>query len=118
MTKSHGAFVGPNIDDQLVILLIRHGQIGFKLAEGSVPSLVQIIAAGRDLDQADIAAVDGLRFRRPMFCGSCKSMFCSSNGRVMTKMINNTNAKSSSGVMLISLSVTSELRWENRLILP
>jgi len=35
-------------------------------------------------------------------------------GVVITKMINNTNAKSSSGVILISLNVTSELRWENR----
>ena len=31
------AFVGPNINDQLVILLIGHGQIGFKLADGNVP---------------------------------------------------------------------------------
>jgi hypothetical protein len=33
---------------------------------------------------------------------------------VITKMISNTNARSSNGVMLISLSVTSELRWEKR----
>src|ERR1017187_8204673 len=32
----------------------------------------------------------------------------------MMKMINSTNARSSSGVMLMSLSVTSELRCENR----
>src|SRR5436309_2144079 len=41
-------------------------------------------------------------------------MLCSSNGVVMTKMISNTKAKSSNGVMLISLKVTSELRWEKR----
>src|SRR5512138_3020471 len=39
------------------------------------------------------------------------------NGVVMTKMISSTNARSSSGVMLISLSVTRALRWENRRIL-
>src|SRR6185503_6500067 len=37
-------------------------------------------------------------------------------GVVMTKMISNTNARSSSGVILMSLSVTSELRCENRRI--
>ena len=37
-------------------------------------------------------------------------VFASSNGRVMMKMMSNTNAKSNSGVMLISFRVTSELR--------
>src|SRR5258706_15698690 len=46
--------------------------------------------------------------------GSFKLMLCSSSGVVMTKMINSTNARSSSGVMLISLNVTRALRWENR----
>jgi len=35
---------------------------------------------------------------------------------VMTKIINNTNARSNSGVMLISLKVTNELRCEKRLM--
>ena len=35
-------------------------------------------------------------------------------GVVMMKIISSTNAKSSKGVTLISLSVTSELRWEKR----
>ena len=39
---------------------------------------------------------------------------CSRRGVVITKMINNTNARSNSGVMLISLNVTSELRCEKR----
>ena len=47
---------------------------------------------------------------------SFRFMLCSSNGVVMTKMISKTNAKSSSGVMLISLNVTSALRWEKRRI--
>ena len=34
-------------------------------------------------------------------------MLCSSSGVVMTKMMSSTNARSSSGVMLISLKVTS-----------
>ena len=46
--------------------------------------------------------------------GSLISMPPVSKGVVMTKIISNTNAKSSSGVMLISLSVTSELRCEKR----
>ena len=39
---------------------------------------------------------------------------CSSNGVVITKMMSKTNAKSSSGVILISANVTNELRWEKR----
>src|SRR5437016_3802802 len=46
--------------------------------------------------------------------GSFSSRLCSSSGVVMTKIISNTNARSSNGVMLMSLKVTSELRWENR----
>src|ERR1051326_1286156 len=48
--------------------------------------------------------------------GNFKSIPFSSSGVVMTKMISNTNARSSSGVMLMSLSVTSELRCEKRLM--
>ena len=40
----------------------------------------------------------------------------SNSGVVMTKMINSTNARSNSGVMLISLSVTRCVRWEKRFI--
>src|SRR5687768_7635825 len=43
-------------------------------------------------------------------------MLCSNSGVVITKIINNTNARSSSGVMLMSLSVTKEFRCENRRI--
>src|SRR3954447_7795948 len=53
---------------------------------------------------------------RPMLDGNCISTVCSSNGRVMTKIIRSTNARSNSGVMLISFNVTSELRWEKRRI--
>src|SRR5439155_12129167 len=35
---------------------------------------------------------------------------------VITKMINKTNARSSNGVILISLNVTRALRWEKRRI--
>ena len=42
----------------------------------------------------------------PVPVGSFRSSPYSSNGVVMTKMINNTNARSSSGVTLISLNVT------------
>src|SRR5439155_22667075 len=48
--------------------------------------------------------------------GNFSSRLCSSRGVVITKMINNTNARSSNGVILISLNVTSELRWEKRRI--
>src|SRR5215475_12523783 len=41
-------------------------------------------------------------------------MLCSSSGVVITKIINSTNAKSNSGVILISLNVTSEPRCEKR----
>src|SRR5688500_6376796 len=44
-------------------------------------------------------------------------MLCSSSGVVITKIINSTNARSSSGVILMSLNVTSELRCENRRML-
>src|SRR3954469_7198507 len=52
----------------------------------------------------------------PLADGSFRSSPFSSSGVVMTKMINSTNARSSSGVMLMSLNVTSELRWEKRLM--
>src|SRR5712664_959370 len=41
---------------------------------------------------------------------------CSRSGVVITKMMSKTNAKSSKGVILMSDKVTSELRWEKRLI--
>ena len=42
--------------------------------------------------------------------GNLRFMLCVSMGVVITKMISSTNAKSSSGVMLMSLRVTNELR--------
>src|SRR5690348_10795048 len=48
--------------------------------------------------------------------GSLRSMLCCNNGVVITKMISSTKARSSNGVILISLSVTRALRWEKRLI--
>src|SRR5262245_45272372 len=52
----------------------------------------------------------------PFACGNRKSSPFSSSGVVITKMMSSTNARSSSGVILISLSVTSELRCEKRRI--
>ena len=76
--------------------------------------LVQPVRALRaDFDRADVAfARSSGPACRPS--GSFRLMLCSSSGVVMTKMISSTNARSSSGVMLISLSVTSELRCEKR----
>src|SRR5437016_14101677 len=48
--------------------------------------------------------------------GRSSLRLCSSSGVVMTKMINKTKARSSNGVMLISLRVTNAFRCENRRI--
>src|SRR5947208_412439 len=56
----------------------------------------------------------GIGLSRVPPLGSLSFKPCSSSGVVITKMIKSTNARSSSGVILISLQVTNELRWEKR----
>jgi hypothetical protein len=59
-----GAFVRPDIDDQIRILLVARLQPRLNLQDVHPPTLIQIFPPGRNFNQADVAAVDVARVSR------------------------------------------------------